>query len=60
MTPTLYAGVSKNFRTDRLEREVQTVQLSATICSCIAILWVSLVSFATITFVLLLNECLSL
>jgi hypothetical protein len=41
--------VSKSFRTGRLERELQIVQLSATRCSCIAILWVSLVSFATIT-----------
>jgi hypothetical protein len=46
---TLYEGVSKNFRTGRLERELQMVQLSATRCSCIAILWVSLVSFAAIT-----------
>jgi hypothetical protein len=30
-------------------RELQIVQLSATRCSCIAILWVSLVSFAAIT-----------
>jgi hypothetical protein len=45
----IYEGVSKNFRTGRLEREVQMVQLSATRCSCIAILWVSLVSFAAIT-----------
>jgi hypothetical protein len=44
-----YEGVSKSFRTDRLERELQMVQLSATRCSCIAILWVSLVSFASIT-----------
>jgi hypothetical protein len=33
----------------RLERELKMVQLSATRCSCIAILYVSLVSFATIT-----------
>jgi hypothetical protein len=33
----------------RLEWELQMVQLSATRCSCIAILWVSLVSFAAIT-----------
>jgi hypothetical protein len=46
---TLYEGVSKSFRTDRLERELQMVQLSAKMCSCIAILWVSLVSFAAIT-----------
>jgi hypothetical protein len=42
-------GVSKSFRTGRLERELQMVQLSATGCSCIATLWVSLVSFAAIT-----------
>jgi len=40
--------VSKSFRTGRLARELQAVELSATMCSCIAILWVSLVSFATI------------
>jgi hypothetical protein len=34
----VYEGVSKSFRTGRLERELQTVQLSATRCSCIAIL----------------------
>jgi hypothetical protein len=28
-------GVSKSFRTGRLERELQMVQLSATRCSCI-------------------------
>jgi hypothetical protein len=45
-----YEGVSKSFRTiGRLERELQVVQLSATRCSCIAILWVSLVSFVAIT-----------
>jgi hypothetical protein len=44
----MYEGVSKNFRTTRLERELQMVQLSAIRCSCIAILWVSLVSFASI------------
>jgi hypothetical protein len=44
-----YDSVSKSFRTGRLERELQVVQLSATRCSCIAILWVSLVSFAAIT-----------
>jgi hypothetical protein len=48
-SPT-YAAVSKSFRTDRLERKLQMVQLSATGCSCIAILWVSLVSFAATTF----------
>jgi hypothetical protein len=45
----MYEGVSKSFRTGSLERELQMVQLSATKCSCIAILWVILVSFATIT-----------
>jgi hypothetical protein len=40
-----YVGVSKSFRTGRLELELQMVQLSATRCSCVAILWVSLVSF---------------
>jgi hypothetical protein len=44
-----YECISKSFRTGRLERELQMVQLSATRCSCIAILWVSLVSFAAIT-----------
>jgi len=44
-----YKGVSKSFRTGRLERELQMIQLSATRCSCIAILWVSLMSFAHIT-----------
>jgi hypothetical protein len=44
-----YECVSKSFRTGCLERELQMVQLSATRCSCIAILWVSLVSFAAIT-----------
>jgi hypothetical protein len=46
---TIYKGVPKSSRTGRLERELQTVQLSATSCSCIAIFWVSLVSFAAIT-----------
>jgi hypothetical protein len=32
-----------------VERELQMVQLSATRCSCIATLCVSLVSFATVT-----------
>jgi hypothetical protein len=44
-----YEGVSKSFRTGRLEQELQMVQLSATRCSRIAILWVSLVSCAAIT-----------
>jgi hypothetical protein len=34
----LYEGVSKSFRTGRLERELQMVQLSATRWSCITIL----------------------
>jgi hypothetical protein len=33
-----YEGVSKSFRTGRLERELQMAQLSANRCSCIAIL----------------------
>jgi hypothetical protein len=37
---SIYEGVSKSFRTGRLERELQMVQLSAIKCSCIAILWV--------------------
>jgi hypothetical protein len=44
-----YEGVSRSFRTGRLERELQVVQRSTTRCSCIAILWVILVSFAAIT-----------
>jgi hypothetical protein len=44
-----HQGVSKSFRSGRLERELQTVKLSATRCSCIAILWVSLASLAAIT-----------
>jgi hypothetical protein len=43
-----YEGVTKSFRTGRLERELQMVELSATKCKCIAILWVSLVSFVVI------------
>jgi hypothetical protein len=45
----LYEAVSKSFRTGLLEREPQMLQLSATKCSYIAILWISLVSFAAIT-----------
>jgi hypothetical protein len=45
----MYEGVPTSFRTGRLERELQMVPPSATRCSCIAILWVSVVSFATIT-----------
>jgi hypothetical protein len=44
----IYEGVTKSFRTGRLEQELQMVQLSATRCSCIAILWVRLVSFSAI------------
>jgi hypothetical protein len=42
-------GYGRLATTGRLERELQMVQLSATRCSCIAILWVSLVSSAAIT-----------
>jgi hypothetical protein len=45
----LYEGVSTSFRTGRLKRELRMVRLSATRCSCIAILWVSLAIFAAIT-----------
>jgi hypothetical protein len=45
----VYEGMSKSFRTGRLERELQMVQFSATRCSCMAILWASLVSFAALT-----------
>jgi len=44
-----YEGVSKSFRTGCLERELPLIKLSATRCSFIAILWVTLVSFAAIT-----------
>jgi hypothetical protein len=44
-----YKGVYKSFRTGHMERELQMIELSATRCSCIAILWVSLVSFVAIT-----------
>jgi hypothetical protein len=44
-----YESLSKSIRTGRLERELEMVQLFATRCSCIAIFWVSLVSFAAIT-----------
>jgi hypothetical protein len=40
--------VSKSFRTGRLQRVLRMVQLSATTRSCIAIMWVSLISFAAI------------
>jgi hypothetical protein len=45
----MYEGVSRSFRTGSLERELQIVQLSATKCSFTLILWVSLVSFASVT-----------
>jgi hypothetical protein len=45
----VYDGVSKSFRTGRLAWELQMVQLSATMCRYIAILWVSLVSSIAIT-----------
>jgi len=44
-----HEGVTKSFLTGHLEQELQMVQLSAIRCSCITILWISLVSFATIT-----------
>jgi len=47
----VYEGISKIFWTGRLERELQMTQLSATRCSCIAILRISLVSFAAIVVV---------
>jgi len=45
----IYEAVSKNSRTGSLEQELQMVQLPATRCSFIAILWANLVSFAAIT-----------
>jgi hypothetical protein len=59
-TLSIYKGVSKSFRTDRLEQVMQMIQLSATRCSCIAILWVSLVSFTARILCVALNECLLL
>jgi hypothetical protein len=44
-----YEGVSKSFQTGHLERVLQMVQLSTIRRSCIAILWLSLVSSAAIT-----------
>jgi hypothetical protein len=44
----VYEGVFRSFQTGHLERELQMVQFSATKCSCIAIPWVSLVSFTAI------------
>jgi hypothetical protein len=45
----MYGGAAVSFRTGLLERELQMIELSTTICSCIPILWISLVSFPTIT-----------
>jgi hypothetical protein len=45
----MYEDISRSFQTGLLERELQMIQLSATRCSCIAILWVRLVSFAAIS-----------
>jgi hypothetical protein len=45
----VHLGISKSFRTGRLERELQMVHLSATKYSCITISRASLVSFAAIT-----------
>jgi len=45
---SVYEGVFKSSQAGHLERELQMVQLSATGCSCVTILWASLVSFATI------------
>jgi hypothetical protein len=44
-----YESVSRSFRTGRLKRELYMVLLSAISCSCIAVLWVRLVSFAAVT-----------
>jgi hypothetical protein len=46
---SIYENESRSFRTGRLERELQMVQLPGTRRGCIAILWASLVSFAAIT-----------
>jgi hypothetical protein len=46
---TTYEGVSKSSRTANLERVLQKVQLSATRCRSIAILWVIIENFAAIT-----------
>jgi hypothetical protein len=45
----LYEGVSKSIWTGRLERKLEMIQLSTASCSCIDILWVSLVSYTAIT-----------
>jgi len=49
VTFIFYEGISKSFWTGHLEQDLQMVRLSATRCSCIAILWVSLATFAAIT-----------
>jgi len=46
---TVFEGVSKSLRTSRLERELQMIQHCSTRCSCVAILWVTLVSFVAKT-----------
>jgi hypothetical protein len=53
----LYEDVSKSFRPGRLERELQMVKRSANRYSCIAILWVSLVSFSTTNLCVASSEC---
>jgi len=45
----IYEGASRSFRTVHLEQELQMVQFCAIRCNCIAIWWVSLVSFAAMT-----------
>jgi hypothetical protein len=45
----LCTRVSESIQTGRLELELQMVQFSATRCSCVAIWWASLVSFAAMT-----------
>jgi hypothetical protein len=45
----VYEGVSKIFRIGHLEGELQMVQFPATRFSCVAILRVTVVSFAAIT-----------
>jgi hypothetical protein len=45
----MYEGVPKSVRTGRPERGLQMIQLSTSECSYIAILCVSLVSFAATT-----------
>jgi hypothetical protein len=47
--PEQYESVSKSFGTGGPEREQQMVHISANRCSCIAISWVSLMSFTATT-----------